>query len=81
MISPNEDEFNKILPECDVLLGGLRGDRLSRAKNLKWQQTSAAGMETELFPELVNSNVVVTNMARMFAPALGETATSGCFCP
>ena len=29
---------------------------------------------TILFPELIKSNVVVTNMARMFAPGLGDTA-------
>jgi phosphoglycerate dehydrogenase-like enzyme len=74
MIPASAEEFNRVLPECDVLLGGINPDRLARAKNLKWQQTLAAGMEHELFPDLVKSDVVMTNMARMFAPALGETA-------
>ena len=49
---------------------------LAQAKNLRWMQATEAGMEHVLFPELIKSNVVVTNMARMFAPALGDTAQS-----
>ena len=30
-------------------------------------------MEHILFPELIKSDIVVTNMARMFAPAISET--------
>jgi len=47
---------------------------LAKAKNLRWMQCTEAGMERLLFPELVKSNVVITNMARMFAPAISETA-------
>jgi phosphoglycerate dehydrogenase-like enzyme len=65
-----------VLPEADVVFGALNAEMLSRAKNLRWMQTMEAGMEHVLFPELIKSNVVVTNMARMFAPGLGDTYMS-----
>jgi phosphoglycerate dehydrogenase-like enzyme len=68
------DEMNKALPEADVIFGALNAEMLARAKKLRWLQAIEAGMENVLFPELIKSNVVVTNMARMFAPAISETA-------
>lgn len=75
MILPaNRAELDKILPDADVILGSLNADMLARAKNLRWLQAVEAGMENILFPELIKSNVVCTNMARMFAPAISESA-------
>ena len=74
MILPaNADELNRALPEADVVFGSLNAEWLAKAKNLRWMQAAEAGMEHILFPELIKSNVVVTNMARMFAPAISET--------
>jgi phosphoglycerate dehydrogenase-like enzyme len=70
----NADELNKALPEADVVIGALSAEWLAKAKSLRWLQTTDAGMEKVLFPELTKSPVVVTNMARMFAPAISETA-------
>jgi phosphoglycerate dehydrogenase-like enzyme len=70
----NRAELDKMLPEADVVFGALNAEMLARAKNLRWLQATEAGMETVLFPELNKSNVVVTNMARMFAPAISESA-------
>jgi D-2-hydroxyacid dehydrogenase (NADP+) len=68
------EELNALLPEVDVVIGAINAEMLAKAKNLKWMQHTEAGMERALFPELVKSPVVVTNMARMFAPAISETA-------
>ena len=68
------DELYKVLPEADVVFGSINAEWLAKAKNLRWLQATEAGMDRLLFPELIKSNVVVTNMARMFAPGLGDTA-------
>jgi phosphoglycerate dehydrogenase-like enzyme len=70
----NADELNRALPEADVVFGSLDAALLAKAKSLRWMQAAEAGMERLLFPELIKSDVVVTNMARMFAPAISETA-------
>jgi phosphoglycerate dehydrogenase-like enzyme len=67
------DEMNKLLPECDVVFGQLNAASLAKAKNLMWVQNLEAGLEREMFPELVAHPCAMTNMARMYAPALGET--------
>jgi len=67
------DELNHVLPEVDVVFGALNAEMFARAKNLRWLQATEAGVDTLLFPELIKSDVVVTNMARMFAPAISET--------
>jgi phosphoglycerate dehydrogenase-like enzyme len=67
------DELNNALSEVDVAFGALNAEMFARAKNLRWLQAIEAGMDRLLFPELVKSDVVVTNMARMFAPAISET--------
>jgi phosphoglycerate dehydrogenase-like enzyme len=73
-VPANAGEMDSLLPEADVVFGSLNAAMLARAKNLRWLQATEAGMETVLFPELVRSGIVVTNMARMFAPAISETA-------
>jgi len=73
-VAANADDLNRLLPEVDVIFGSINAEMLAKAKNLRWLQATEAGMEKLLFPELVQSNVVVTNMARMFAPAISETA-------
>jgi len=74
VVPASRDELNRLLPEVDVVFGAINAEMLAEAKNLRWMQTGEAGMEKLLFPELIESSVVVTNMARMFAPAISETA-------
>jgi phosphoglycerate dehydrogenase-like enzyme len=73
-VTKSLDELDRLLPEVDVVIGAIKPDMLAKAKSLRWMQHTEAGMETTLFPELVKSPVVVTNMARMFAPCISETA-------
>jgi phosphoglycerate dehydrogenase-like enzyme len=76
IVPKTADEMNKALSEVDVIFGALNAEMFARAKNLRWLQATEAGVDMLLFPELIKSNVVVTNMARMFAPAISETAIS-----
>ena len=39
-----------MLPEADVVFGALNPEMLARAKNLRWMQSTEAGMETCCFP-------------------------------
>jgi len=73
ILPKSADELNQVLPEADVVFGSLNADWLAKAKSLRWFQATEAGMERVLFPELIKSPIVVTNMARMFAPAISET--------
>jgi len=73
-VPANAGELNRLLPEADVVFGAINAEMLAKAKNLRWLQATEGGVESVLFPELVKSNVVVTNMARVFGQTMSETA-------
>ena len=73
-VPTNADELNKLLPEADVVFGAINAEMLAKAKNLRWLQATEGGVESVLFPELVKSDVVLTNMARVFGQTMSETA-------
>jgi len=69
----SRDEFHREVPSAHVIFGGFSKNDLARARQLKWIQWGAAGVEGIMWPELVNSPIVLTNMQRMFAPPISET--------
>lgn len=73
-VPSGREALERLLPEVDVIFGSVTPEMLAKAKKLRWLQATEAGMDKLLFPELVNSPVVVTNMQRVFAPAISETA-------
>jgi phosphoglycerate dehydrogenase-like enzyme len=72
-------EFRQRLPEAEVVFGDLTGAELQAASNVKWVQTGAAGVEN-LDKEFMASSIVLTNMARIFAPGISETAMGLLLC-
>ena len=68
------EELNRRAADADAIFGRFNRETLQAAKKLKWIQYTSAGVERILYPELVNSSIVLTNMARMFAPGIAETA-------
>jgi phosphoglycerate dehydrogenase-like enzyme len=67
------DELHREVADAQVIYGGFSRDDLAVAKQLKWIQYTAAGVEGILWPELVDSPVVLTNMQRIYAPVISES--------
>lgn len=72
-ISRSADEFRREIADAHILYGHFSRQDLASAKQLKWIQYTAAGVENILSPELVESPIVLTNMQRVFAPAISES--------
>ncbi|PYT13196.1 MAG: D-2-hydroxyacid dehydrogenase [Acidobacteria bacterium] len=72
-VCSSRDEFRQKLREAEVVYESLRGDDLDYAPKLRWLQAGGAGMEG-MDPKLRQSPLVVTNMARVFAHGISETA-------
>src|SRR4051794_38445377 len=75
------DAFESAAPEADVILNGMGvGDTLKQiwgsARNVKWVHSLSAGVESTLFPELIESPVPMTNARGVFKRSLGEFATA-----
>jgi phosphoglycerate dehydrogenase-like enzyme len=79
IVAKSRDDFRQRLPEAEVILGNLTGPELDAARNVRWVQTGAAGVET-LDAEFMASPIVLTNTARIFAPAISETAMGLLLC-
>lgn len=71
------DEMRDALPGADVMLGwNYQDDSLRKtwnyAKDLRWIHWCGAGVDAALFPELVASDVCVTNARRIFDEPMAE---------
>lgn len=73
VMAANREEFRRELRDADVVFGDLRKEDLDYAPKVKWMQAGGAGMEGA-DKALMASDITVTNMARIFAPGIAETA-------
>lgn len=64
---------NAQIAEAEAIFGPVDGDALAHAKKLKWVQHTAAGVEV-LPKSLMEHPCVLTNMQRVYAPVIAESA-------
>jgi len=69
----DRSELKDKAADAEVILGVVDRETMLSAKNLKWVQTWAAGVES-LPKELMEHPCVLTNMQRVFAPVIAESA-------
>ena len=62
------------IADADGVMGGVRPEHLKAAKNLKWVHVHSTGVENALFPELIDSNIVVTNAKNLYGPQIADHA-------
>jgi phosphoglycerate dehydrogenase-like enzyme len=68
-------EAERLLPTVDILYGWLlKPDNFHLAERLRWVHTSAAGVGPLLFPDFVESDVLLTNGRGLHALAMAEHA-------
>ncbi len=69
------EEAIRYAPDSEALLGSFLPSVCAVAPNLRWIQSYSAGMNKFLFPEIIDrAEVVVSNMAGLYAPQGGEHA-------
>lgn len=68
----DEAEAEAEIRDADALFGYLTPKLLRAATKLRWAQSPTASMEKYLYPELVQSPVVVTNMRGIFSDVIAE---------
>lgn len=67
------EECDALLPLADVVLGvALRPRNFASAARVRWVHSTAAGVGHLLFPELVESPIVMTNARGLHARAMAE---------
>jgi phosphoglycerate dehydrogenase-like enzyme len=68
----DDADAERQIADADALFGKLTPTLLKAAKKLRWVQSPTASMEKFLFPELVASPVVVTNMRGIFSDVIAD---------
>jgi len=69
----DQAEADRLLPMADVVLGlAVKPANFPSAQRLRWIQVTAASVSALLFPELVESPVIVTNGRGLHAAAMAE---------
>ncbi|MCU1233791.1 MAG: D-isomer specific 2-hydroxyacid dehydrogenase, NAD-binding [Candidatus Solibacter sp.] len=73
------EAFQRLANEADVILSWSASGKLLRevfgmCPNVRWVHSRSAGLDTVLFPELVESAVPLTNGRGVFSQSLGEFA-------
>ncbi len=67
------DGAEQHLRDCDILFAfALRPEQFTLAKNLRWIHAPTAAVHQLLFPELVNSDVVLSNAREVHGPVVAE---------
>jgi len=69
-----EAEALDAIGEAEAMYGDLTAPLLAKAAKLKWLQTPIAGLENYMFPELADSPVVVSNMAKIYNDMIADHA-------
>ena len=60
------------IPDAEVVYGRLPRTPFLKARRLRWVQSIGVGFETMLYPEMIDSDVVITNTAGAFDAAMAE---------
>jgi phosphoglycerate dehydrogenase-like enzyme len=68
----DENQAVTEIADADALFGYLTPQMLRAAHNLRWTQSPTASMEKYLYPELVQSPVIVTNMRGIFSDVIAD---------
>lgn len=70
---PDPEDLEAMAETTEVWFGPrLRPHLIERAKRLKWVQLMSAGADRYLFPELVSSDIVLTNMRGLHADTIAD---------
>src|SRR5438445_5560779 len=70
---PDYDKLLEELPDTDIFVGySLRAKQLKDAKKLKWIHSTAAGVAQLMYPELLDSGILVTNPSGIFSVPMAE---------
>ncbi len=74
LVVPDQNRLMEELADADGVLGPIRPEMIRVAKKLKWVQVFSAGVERYLTPELVNSDITLTNCKIVQGPEIADHA-------
>ncbi len=58
---PNKEKIDELIKDVEIIFGDFERAHILKAKNLKWVHLGYAGVDMILYPEVVNSDIIVTS--------------------
>jgi phosphoglycerate dehydrogenase-like enzyme len=74
VLADTPEDAMRELRDADALIGSFTPEMLRAAPKLRWVQVGSAGVETVLFPELIQSNITLTNCKIIQGPEISDHA-------
>jgi len=72
--APGEEQELKEVADADIFFGRIPRSVFLAGKNLKWVQVFGAGVETQFFPEMTQSNVILCNTSGAYNQTMADQA-------
>lgn len=70
---PDYKRLDAEIPEAEILMAwSVRPEQIKSAKKLRWIHSPAAAVHQLMFPEIVNSDIVITNARGVHGPVVAE---------
>ncbi|MDA0748435.1 MAG: D-2-hydroxyacid dehydrogenase, partial [bacterium] len=74
VVMADKENVLTAIADADILFGVYNLEILEAAQNLKWIQTTSAGMDGRHAPPIANENIIVTNASGVHAIQVSEHA-------
>src|SRR5436305_14325397 len=74
IVEAGEGEVPEAIRTAEAFYGTIRPEWLAAAPRLRWIQSPVAGLEHSMFPELVRSPVLLTNMRGIYSDHIADHA-------
>ena len=74
LVVPEQSRMMEELADADGIIGTITPEMIRTAKKLKWVQVLVAGVDRVLTPELVNSDITLTNCKIVQGPEIADHA-------
>ena len=70
---PDYKRVDKEIPDAEIAITwSIRPEQIKKAKKLRWIHSPAAAVHQLIFPELVNSDIILTNAREVHGPVVAE---------
>jgi len=70
---PDYKRVDKEIPDAEIAITwSIRPEQIKAAKRLRWIHSPAAAVHQLIFPELVNSDIILTNAREVHGPVVAE---------
>lgn len=70
---PDYKRLDAEIPDAEIVLAwSVRAEQITAAKKLRWIHSPAAAVHQLMFPELINSDIILTNAREVHGPVVAE---------